>query len=285
LLKKWLREPLIHFLLIGGLLFLLYGIENDGVSDNSNLITISALKINHLSTLWQQKTGHPPTPDELTGLIQHQIKEEVMYREALAMGLDKGDTVIRRRLAQKLAFISADVAARKTPSDEELEAYLSAHLPQFQPPSHIDFTQIYLNADKRGSQAQKDAHRLLSNLNSSDTQIEISTAGDPIMLDQHYKQVTEWEMTQVFGEGFAKDIFKLPEGTWQGPISSGYGLHLIHINHKTVMGHPKLAEIRDKVLNAWRSEQRQSVNQSFFQSLKQRYKIVIETPRSTTPEQ
>ncbi len=284
MLYKWLHEPLIHFLLIGGLLFLLYGIKNDEVSNNGNLITISSAKINHLATLWEQKMGRPPSTDELDGLIQHQIKEDVLYREALAMGLDKGDTVIRRRLAQKLEFITVDIVAQKTPTDAELESYLSQHQQQFQQPSHLDFIQIYLNADKRGGQAQKDAQQLLLDLNTADTHLDLLNIGDPFMFEQRYQDVTEQEISQLFGQGFARDLFKQSQGQWQGPISSGYGLHLVLVERKTSSSQPKLSDVYDKVLKAWKDDQRQRMNQSFLQTLKQHYTIIVETPQTTSTQ-
>ena len=164
MLKKWLREPLLHFLLIGAALFVFYNLQTDDSTDDSNSIVISEPDIDRLIILWEKKWQRLPTEAELEGLIEAQIREEVLYREALAMGLDQNDTIVRRRLAQKVEFISADLASQAEPSDADLQTYLDAHTDKFAVPARISFQQIYLNADQRGDHVEEDAKRLLDEL-------------------------------------------------------------------------------------------------------------------------
>ncbi|MFV2005003.1 MAG: peptidyl-prolyl cis-trans isomerase [Gammaproteobacteria bacterium] len=276
MLKKWLREPLIHFLFIGGLLFIIYGLQNDGISDQSKRIVFTSADINRLSLLWEKQRQRPPTQSELDGLIKQQIREQVLYREALAMRLDKNDSIVRRRLAQKVEFISSDLAAQVEPSESDLADYLVSHRDKFEIPGRISFVQIYLSTDKRGADVEDDADRLLTELEKAGTDVDITKFGDSYMFGQVHEQATEFDVARLFGKDFASKIFSLPVGRWQGPVRSGYGLHLLHIENKTASSQPELAMVRDKVRNEWMNQQRRTVDKAFYDSLRQRYEIVIE---------
>ncbi len=158
---KAAKEPLLQFLLIGAAIFALYGIyapqENSG---QERTITITAGEIDWMETSWKKRWGRPPTPEERQGLIKAYVKESVMYREALAMGLDKDDTIIRRRLAQKLEFLSQDLAKPAPPAEEDLKAYFIAHTDRYQTPDLITFTQIFIDPDKRGDQTLPNAEKI-----------------------------------------------------------------------------------------------------------------------------
>ena len=276
MLKKWLHEPLLHFLLIGALLFVVFGLKNDGISEQSKRIVFTQDDIHRLSLLWEKQRQRPPTQIELKGLIEQKIREQVMYREALAMGLDKDDSIVRRRLAQKIEFISSDLAAQIEPSEPELAEYLASHSEQFEIPGRISFLQIYLSADKRGDRVKDDATLLLTRLEKTGTDKDISMLGDPFMLGQIYKQLTKAEVSRQFGKNFAGKLFSLPVGRWQGPVRSAYGLHLLHIENKTASSLPELATVRDKVRNEWIDQQRQTIDKAFYNSLRQRYEIIVE---------
>jgi len=276
LLKKWLREPLIHFLFIGGLLFVIYGLQNDGISDQSKRIVFSKADINRIALLWEKQRQRPPSRSELKGLIEQQIREQVLYREALAMGLDKNDSIVRRRLAQKVEFISSDLAAQVEPTEKDLADYLASHSEKFALPARIDFIHIYFNTDKRGTMAEADASHLLNQLSQTTTDIDITTAGDNIMMGQQHHNISEFEVSRLFGKAFAKEIFTFPVGGWQGPVASGYGFHLVRIDKKSASSKPELATVRGKVRDEWARVQRLIVDKAFYQGLRQRYEIVIE---------
>lgn len=274
-LTTLLREPLLHFLLIGGVLFAAYNLQNKGLVEN-NRIVISEAETDRLIALWEKKRLRLPTQDELQGLIEQQIREEVMYREALAMGLDQNDSIVRRRLAQKVEFISADLAALAEPTETELSNYLSAHSEQFSFPARIDFVQIFINPDKHEANVQEYINNLLNELSQAGENSDITTLGDSLMLDQQYKQATEHDISRLFGKEFTSKLFTLPVGGWQGPIQSGYGLHLVRIGNKTENQLPELNAVREKVHAEWQAQQRRDMDKAFYESLRQRYEIVIE---------
>ncbi len=276
MLKNWLREPLLHFLLIGVALFLLYGIQNDGLVDDGNRIVISQSDINRLSALWEKKWQRLPTRDELDGMIKTQIREEVLYREALAMGLDQNDSIVRRRLAQKVEFIFSDLASLIQPSDVELSDYLASNSKRFENPARISFRQIYLNRDRRGDRTASDAKHLLAALMQPGSTVDPLAAGDPFMFGQQHENLTDQAVARLFGKHFSGKLFKLPAGGWQGPVLSGYGLHLVQINGRTTASLPQLSDVRNKVLNEWMAEQRRAMNEDFYQGLLSRYEIVVE---------
>ena len=272
-----LREPLLHFLLIGGVLFAAYDLQNEGLVEN-NRIVISEAEIDRLITLWKKKRQRLPTQGELQGLIEQQVREEVMYREAIAMGLDQNDSIVRRRLAQKIEFISADLAALAEPTETELTNYLAAHSNTFELPARIDFVQVYIDLNKHGDNVQDYAKSLLNKLKQVDSDLDIKTVGDSLMLDQQYEQLTEHDISRLFGKDFANNLFTLPIGSWQGPVSSGYGPHLVRIDNKTEARLPELETVRDKVRNEWLTQQRRTMDEVFYKALRQRYEIVIKNP-------
>ena len=277
MLKKWLREPLLHFLLIGAALFIFYNLQTDDSADDSNSIVISESDIDRLITLWEKKWQRLPTETELEGLVEAQIREEVLYREALAMGLDQNDTIVRRRLAQKVEFISADLASQADPSDADLQTYLDTHAEKFAVPARISFQQIYLNADQRGDQVNKDAQRLLDQLTRSAASVDIMAAGDSFMFGQQHEQLTEHGVSRLFGQQFTEKIFELPVGAWHGPVVSGYGLHLVYVDAKSEAKASTLDEVRKKVRDEWLAQQRRKLDQVFYSELRKRYDIVVQT--------
>ena len=274
-----IREPLLHFLVIGAALFAAYDIQNDDLVEN-NQIVISEAEIDRLITLWETKRQRLPTQDELQGLIEQQIREEVMYREALAMGLDQNDSIVRRRLAQKVEFISADLAALAEPSETQLTNYLITNSEKFELPARINFVQVYINYDNHGDNIQAYANSLLNELTQADSAIDIKTIGDSLMLDQQYEQLTEQGVSRLFGNDFASELFILPVGTWQGPITSGFGLHLVLIDKKSESRLPELNAVREKVRIEWMAQQRSDMDKMFYQGLRQRYEVVIEDAAS-----
>jgi len=274
-LTTLLREPLLHFLLIGAALFLFYNLQNEGSIDNDRIV-ISKAQINHLVMLWKKNRQRAPTQTELDSLIKQQVREEVMVREALAMGLDKNDGIIRRRLAQKIEFITSDLAALAEPSDTELSNYLSTHSEQFSLPAKIDFVQVFINPEKRGIKTDDYANGLLLKLTQKRKNNDLVVLGDSRMLGQKYEQVTEHDVSRLFGKKFANKLFTLPVGSWQGPTQSGYGLHLVRIDHKTKNQLPELNAVREKVHAEWQAQQSQDMDEVFYESLRQRYEIVIE---------
>ncbi len=284
-MKKLLSEPLLHFLLIGSLLFFIYGLkQKEIIADDNKSIVITEAKIDQLINQWQRRWKRLPSQQELQGLVKAHIHEEVLYREALAMGLDKDDTVVRQRMTRKIEFISNDLASIDEPTDTQLQAYLDTHAEKFLLPGKISFSQIYLNTDKRGAQVQVDADKLLAGLAQSTTDVDISSLGDTFMGGQVYDSLKDFEVSRLFGDIFSEQLFELATTKWVGPVESGYGLHLVRIDSRTAPRVPSLALVRDKVQNEWMAEQQQKANTAFYAELHKRYKITVELSESEEPK-
>jgi hypothetical protein len=274
--KRWLSEPLLHFLLIGGALFLFYGFQNDGYVDYDNRIVITRADINRLAMLWEKKWQRPPAQFEMEGLLEQQVREEVLYREALSMGLDKNDSVVRRRMAQKVEFISSGLADQLEPADDDLAAYQEANPEKFELPARVSFTQVYLNVDRHGENTEKEALDLLRRLQQEEQGLDILEAGDAFMFGAQHDQLSHHGVSRLFGNDFANSVFELPVGGWEGPVWSGYGIHLVLIQDKTTAVQPELSAVRDDVRNEWLMEQRRTLDEALYKSLRQRYEIEIE---------
>jgi len=277
-MKKFYKEPLLHFLIIGALIFVLFSIvnkEEDTVSGNK--IVVTTAEIERLSDNWSKKWNRPPTETELKGLVESYIKQEVYYREALALGLDQNDTILRRRLMQKMEFLSNDLAELNQPDESALKKYFLEHKDKYELPARVSFIHIYFSIDKRGAKAVQDAKGLLSELKTaSGNVIRAPERGDSFMLQYDFVQETPFGVERLFGKVFAKQLFTLETNTWLGPIESGYGLHLVRISKKIDSRMPEFASVIEKVRTDWMFEQRQKVNKEIYERFKERYEIVVE---------
>ena len=272
-MKKLYKEPLLHFLIIGALIFVLFSFvnkEESAVSENN--ILVSTADIQRLSDHWSKKWNRPPTETELKGLVESYIKEEVYYREALALGLDQNDTILRRRLMQKMEFLSNDLAELNTPDESALNKYFIDNQGKYKLQARLSFTHIYFSLDKRGRKAVEDAKTVLSGLDA----LRAPEKGDSFMLEYDFDQETPFEVERLFGNVFAKQLFTLETNIWQGPIKSGYGLHLVRISEKINSQMPELASVIDKVRTDLMFEQREKMNKEIYERFKERYEIVVE---------
>lgn len=280
---RWHREPLVHFLALGAGLFLLYGAVRTPEREDS-VIELTAGDIEQLVRTFEGTFVRPPTATELEGLIEERIQEEVLYREALAMGLDRDDGAIRRRLRQKVEFVFNDIAGLVDPTEADLQAYLDDHEETYRHPSRVSFRQIYLNQDRRGDAALADAERLLAKL-QEDPQIadagDSGRLGDPLPLPNDYESVSETELVKLFGRDFPKGLEELPLGRWAGPVRSGYGLHLIRIRERVPGEVPAFEEVRKVVRRDWSAENRRKSARAFYEGLRKRYTVHVERPEAS----
>jgi len=274
-MNTWLREPLLLFLLLGAALFVLYRWVG-GEDASPQRIVVSAVAIERLADTWQRTWQRPPTRAELDGLIEDHVREEVLYREAMAAGLDRDDTIIRRRLRQKMEFVSEDFAAQDEPDEAELRRYVEQHPDSFRPPAHVSFTHVYLSPERRGDNLRRDATRFLERLSAAPADASHSGLGDSFALASEYQDIAVDELDRLFGDGFATELAALPKGQWAGPIESGYGLHLVRVTEYRPAELPDLAEIRALVLREWSIEQRQKRSDEFYRQLRARYSVIIE---------
>lgn len=274
-MKAIFREPLLVFLLLGGGIFVLFQqVSNDALPDNTEIVVtkeqIQTLRLG-FEKVWQRSPG----AGELSALIQSYIQEEVLYREALVLGLDKNDGVVRRRLSQKMQFLSEDLADLEQADDSTLQSYLDDHVDQYMQPARFSFRQIYFNVSKRGQQAtQSETESLLIKLKKGE--VDGKASGDSIMISHQFDLMRETEVARILGAQFMQALRETPTGSWQGPIESGFGQHLVFIDEFVESKASRLNDVRQQVVRDWSAEKRKETNQAIYETLRQRYQIVVE---------
>lgn len=278
-MKKLLREPLVHFLLLGLLVFAGFKVTSRNEASEPGKIVVTQAQVESLVTGFSRTWQRPPTTIELEGLIREYIREEVCTREALALGLDKDDSVIRRRLRQKLEFISDSVASQADPSEEQLQQYLLVHANSFRAERQFTFSQVYLDPQKHSQNLTCDINQMLAELRLAGSKSDVSKMGDSLLLEQNFEALSVGEVSKLFGERFASKLVELPVGEWSGPIESGYGLHLVIVTDRKDGSVPALADVRETVKRDWVNAQRSKTNEKFYQALLKRYTVTVEEPR------
>jgi len=275
-MMKLVREPLFHFLALGGALFLLFGLVDDSAGTRADRIAVTADQIDRLAEGWERTWRRPPTNQELDGLIEDHVREEIYYREAVAMGLDRDDTVVRRRMRQKLEFLANDLLAAVDPTEEQLQGFLAENAEQFREADRLSFEHVYLNPDRRGEALYRDAENLLSRLETGGSTIDPAAQGDPFLLPFEYELVAEGNVDSIFGAGFADGLTGLSVGRWSGPIESGYGLHVVRLNRRVAGRAPPLEDARTRVEREWRIARQNEADKAFYRALRDRYSIIVE---------
>lgn len=277
---RLLREPLVHFLLLGAALFALYGLVARDDGGPAGEIVVTEGRVRSLAETFTRTWQRPPTATELDGLVEDFIREEVLYREAVALGLDRDDTVIRRRLRQKLEFVSGDATAAE-PTEAELAALLAANPDAYRVEARVDFSQVLLDPVRRGTALEADAAALLDALRSG--RATAAQAGDGRLLEPGYTGLSETDVGRLFGADFAAALRDPPVGEWFGPVRSGYGVHLVRIEARTP-GRPALpAEVRDQLVRDWAAGQRQRLLDAQYAELRDRYVIRVEGRGTAAP--
>lgn len=274
---KILREPLLHFLAIGGAVFLLHRLVSPEAPVSPSAIVVTRGEIESMAAAFTRARLRPPTVQEIDELVRDRVREEVYCREAIALGLDRDDTIVRRRLRQKMEFVLQDIATARDPTDAELEAYLQAHGADFRREATCSFSHVYFNTDVRGDHLQRDLSDALVRLGSASPPDEPASLGDAFLLEFRFSGVSRAEIVKVFGEGFADSLRDLPVGRWSGPVKSGFGTHLVLLERFTPAETPPLAGVRDAVRIAWEEERRREANERLFQELLARYSVTIES--------
>ncbi len=274
--NEYWKEPLLHFLLLRAAIFVAYSVVSQRSSDEPGKITISQGQVTAMTVGFTRVWQRPPTTEEMEGLIRDRVREEVYYREAIALGLDRDDTIIRRRLRQKMEFISNDVTPQSEPTDGELNAYLHAHLDVFRVQRQLTFSQVYFNPEKHGENLARDIVQLLAQLNQAGSKADVSALGDSLMLEHTLVAVSANEVAQQFGDNFAAQLGELALGQWQGPVESGYGVHLVLVTERIEGRVPALADVRDAVRREWINVRQLAVNEEFYAALLKRYAVTVE---------
>ena len=279
--RGWLRrlvaEPLLHFVLLGGMLFALYlGVNDTPEVSSPNRIVVDKVQLQSILTAFERTWLRAPTAGELDGLIREHVKEEVLYREALALGLDSDDLIIRRRLRQKMEFLNADLIEPPTPTDADLQTYLDANSASYREAERHDFIQVFVNRGDDQGDAQQRASRLLAQLPDPATAAPpVTTLGDVSMLPGEMMQADAHDIGRVFGDDFAAQLSAVPLNRWSGPYRSTYGLHLVYVSARTAAREAQLDEVRAAVTRDWAAAQRHEANERFYSALLERYKVEV----------
>ncbi|MHC4971524.1 MAG: peptidyl-prolyl cis-trans isomerase [Planctomycetota bacterium] len=270
---RLLREPLVHFLLLGGAVFAVFALTRGPVdAAPRDEIVITAAQIRQLALVFEKTWQRPPTPAELENVIEARVREEVFLREALAAGLDKDDAIVRRRMKQKLEFMLEDIAGRVTPTEKELQEFLDANADRFRSEAVLTFRHVYVSTDKREDPAE-DARELLARLKNG----EAGVAGDRLMMvEPAFREAPQREVARAFGREFTARLVEAPTAEWWGPIRSGYGLHLVFLESRTPGEVARLADVRDAVVREWNVVKRREMNESLYRELRKKYSITVE---------
>jgi hypothetical protein len=275
-LESVLREPLVHFLVLGGLLFLFFQWKGAGSGPGSNRIVVTHAQIEQLAVGFARTWQKPPTEQELKGLIDEYVKDEIATREAVAMGLDRDDVIIRRRLRQKLEFIAEDTVTSVPPSDVELAAWMVKHPTAFQSEPKLAFRQVYLNPDRHGTALQADAEKLLARLQAGGAKISAEHLGDTTMLPAEQPLAPLFDTARSFGDDFANELMKLQPGQWVGPLESPFGLHLVLVSEKVPASQQQLAAVRPQVEREVLLEHKRKELQNLYDRLLEKYTVKVE---------
>jgi hypothetical protein len=271
---KFLREPLLHFFLLGVGIFAAYAWLNQGGGDEDIVVTRG--QQNTLITTFERTWQRPPTPDEFSGLVRDFIREEIAYREAGQMELDRDDIVIRRRLRQKLELLAEDLATLAPPTEAELEAWFTENSERYRVDPRYSFEQVYFSTDRRGTAAREQAIALLAELNAGTTSIDVDAASDAITLPKRMRDAGRYEIAATFGAGFVDALAELPDGVWTGPVESGFGFHLVRIESRVASRIPDRTEVEREVLNDLQSDRRSRALDTLYETLAEKYTLSVE---------
>jgi hypothetical protein len=273
---RLLKDPLIHFLLLGGLLFILYDWRGEPEGPDPHQIEISDEEV---QGIWQALAilhGHVPTRDEMWSVLEPNIKEEILYREAIALGLDRDDSQVRLRLTEKMLFLTQDVAEPIAPTDAELVTFFAVDPGRFRQPATWTFEQIFFSPSQHGAQVEAVAAAALAELRTGET---ASVVGDGLLFDNRYERLELAEIERLFGETFATTVVvMLPDDEWQGPVRSDFGIHLVRVTELIESVQPDLEDIRPEVLSTLVAQRRLEANEAEYRKLRDRYEILVDLP-------
>ena len=280
-LARLLKEPVFHFFLLGTAVFLLYrsAVPDSWTAGEENLVYVSSDFVQALRDRYTERTGRIPGSDEERSLIEAFVHEEVLYREGVKLGLNRGDPIIRRRVVQKMELLFRDNGAVREPTNEELASYLEANIASFEKPARTSFTHIFFSRDKRGSRVLEDARQTLGRLRQG--QEEVARAperGDPFLMQYDFQRQSRADVSRIFGSAFAERLDSVEAGIWSGPVPSAFGLHLVRVHDREPAQLPQLNEVYGEVKQAWISERETAAERKVYDRLSDKYKVVVQAP-------
>jgi hypothetical protein len=271
--RRILREPLVHFLAIGALMFAVYAAVSHRNRD-PGAIEVGQGQIDMMTAVFERTWQRAPTADDVKALIDDYVRDEVFYREGVAMGLEREDPLIRRRMRQKVEFLAESMNGVPEASDAALQAYLDGHRERFASPARVTFQQVYL-----GTTANADTTRLLAQLNKLGDSDAAADIGRPTQLDARMDLAPSTDIARSFGRQFAQTLVAIPPGAWRGPIASDYGLHLVRVSERVEARAPALNEVREPVKRDWLRDELVAANEKYYEGLRARYTVRIDGPR------
>ena len=275
-MRRWLGEPLVHFLAIGALLFGIYAWlhrgDSGGLGNGAGPVRVTVTEISYLTQTWERLQQREPAPEELHALVAGYLKEELLGREARELGLDQNDPIIRRRLAQKVEFLVSDTARLAEPTDDDLRRVYEANSESFRTPARISFIHVFFNSQTRRD-AAGDAKGALAALSIG---APIANFGDPFPIDAEVRDDISQNVAGQFGDEFAKAVFALKPGAWQGPFASSFGLHLVRVTEAKPAQQLAFSEVEPQVRERWRDEHQRTAYEQHYENLMKKYGVVVD---------
>jgi hypothetical protein len=247
--------------------------------ESSRQVALTLDDLRQLDLYFESQWRRPPTADEFNSLVEDRIQEEILYREGLAMGLDKDDTIVKRRMAQKVRFLTEDVAAAHEPTADELSAWYAKNSEKFILPSRVTFRHVYFSPDSRGQRAHDDAVDALAKVGGEPEDSKAAPLkADRFMFQEYYSDRSTEQLAKEFGPKFAHAILGLKPNSWQGPIESGYGWHLVFVESVTPGRVPALGEIESEVKTAWLNDQKEQAWRKAYKEMRANYSVLLPRP-------
>ena len=272
-MKKLIKEPLVHFIFLGVLIFGIYAVIGEK-EESENTIVFDTYDLDNILSSWEMQWKRPPTPQELSSLIAQNIKQEIFYKEALSMNLDHNDEIIKRRLAQKMEFLSKDLANLNTPTDDDIETYYEENGMNYKLPPNYTLYQLVFSTDNRDDPKQ-DAQTILNQFQNASPE-EMENKGDKLPFKYYYEKVYADDLGAQFGSVFANALPNVSVGKWEGPVQSGFGYHVVYIKERVEPQIPPLDAIKEKVLTDLIYEQENLMDSLIYVELKKKYAIEFE---------
>jgi peptidyl-prolyl cis-trans isomerase C len=275
--QRFWREPLIHFFILGLSVFVLHAAldrKPDTAVNDPYLVEVSSADIEWLRTIFNKRMGREPTVQDLRGQVNHLIREQILSSEAVAMGLDEGDIIVRRRLAQKMEFLFKDLSAMTEPTEDDLRKYFFENRRKYETSPRVTFTQVYFSIDSRGVEGAKQAAQAL--IKEDGDPHRVPTLGDVSILSPGCTQCSVNEIRNRFGTDFAAAVKNLEPGSWNGPVKSAYGFHAVYIHERQNTKLPKFRDIIDRIKNDWMSAKREEYTLRVYGEIRSRYRVLLE---------
>lgn len=274
-MNRWLKEPLLHFALLGLLIFAVSAWrERQRPAENATAnIEITAGTIAWLREGFTRQWHREPDADDLRGLLNDHLREEMLYREALAMGLDRDDSIVRRRMAQKMEFLTQDITAAAEPDDAALRKFFEENTARYASAARVSFRHVFFSRERRGLNLEKDAGEALTALANGASD---ETMGDPFLREHEFTDANADDIAAALGREFAEKVTVTPAGEWRGPLVSSYGVHLVRVSKREEPQPATFETVRDTVARDFSDERRRTANHDFLERLKTQYRITVD---------